>query len=91
MKYKKSVVEEKVLRKEADIMFFYGKEYLEWKDKHRDDRKLYCNIMEGLIEALEDLNKCRSVGMFVAYSRYERAEFKTLDEIKERFKGGEEI
>lgn len=83
------VVLEKVAKKRSYLKFLFKDTYEKWVDKYNDDRGLFCMIYTQLNEMLDDLEKCRNIGMFVAYNGYEQHEREKMSEIMERFKNME--
>lgn len=63
----------------------YAKEYREWNGKYKDDRQLYCNLYEMLVEALEVLSDIENNFIWCAFNKEFREELKIMDDIRERF------
>lgn len=63
----------------------YGQKYKEWKDKHFDDRRLYQNVYEILLDALKDMGKISNSSIWVAFNEYFHKELRLMDGIIERF------
>lgn len=69
------------------LKIMYGRKYEEWRRLvEKDDRYLFCNIYEGLMDMLDDLEYCKSSGMLVAYNRYQKEQEEILKNIIENFK-----
>lgn len=65
----------------------FGKERKAW-DGEKDDRGVFCNIYDMLMEALDDMKSVENSFIWVAFNNKFREEEKTLKEIKKRFVGG---
>lgn len=89
MKMKKSTVLKKVDQKRSYLELMFKDCYTIWKScKYTDDRQLYCNTYEQLMEMLEDLEKCRTIGMICAYNQASEKDIDRLKRIQENFGGG---
>lgn len=64
----------------------YRKFYEEVKDKYNDDRRVFQNIYEQLLEALEVMGTIENTMIWVAFNEKFNEELKTLDSIIEKFK-----
>lgn len=62
----------------------FGKQYKIWL-KCADDRKLFCNIYETLMESLDEMENVSNNLVWVAYHEKFREEYQMLKNIKERF------
>lgn len=67
------------------VKHFYGDKVEAWKDEH-DDRRLYVNIYNMIIEALETLPEEPNNYICVAINREIAKDRETMDEIREHFK-----
>lgn len=63
----------------------YAKKYVEWKDKHFDDRRLYQNIYESLLEALKEMGKIENSTIWVAFNEQFDKELKQMNKIIAKF------
>ena len=64
----------------------YGDCYRKWKDTDFfDDRRLYCNIMEQIIDALAQLPDDPCPWVCVAVNKLLDEDCETLDSIKNHF------
>lgn len=64
----------------------YRKFYEEVKDKYNDDRRVFQNVYEQLLEALEVMGTIENTMIWVAFNEKFNEELKTLDSIIEKFK-----
>lgn len=81
---------ETVSKNGADIKkeyynLFYGGYYDKWNYTTTDDRKLFCNIYEMILEEIEDYNVVKSVGTRVAINDDLRKKEIELKDIISRF------
>ena len=63
----------------------YGKKYHEWSGKYTDDRQLYCNLYEMLVEALEAIKNIENNFIWCAFNKEFKAELGIMHDIEERF------
>ena len=66
-------------------LFPYAKFYAEVKDKYQDDRRLFQNIYEILLENLNIMGEIESSYIWVAFNKQYREDIQTLENIIERF------
>lgn len=71
------------------LNLLYGKYRKAWEDTG-DDRKVFCNIYDMLIEACECMKSVRNNLIYVAFNRQFKDEEKMLKEILHRFTGKKE-
>lgn len=62
----------------------YKKYRAEWENQD-DDRRVFCNIYDMLIEACEDMKHVTNNFIWIAFNRRYNEELQTLDEILARF------
>lgn len=70
--------------KKRYLKLSFGKEREEYKNQ-TDDRGLFCNTYDILMEACEAMSNVENNTIWVAFNRYFRQEVETLEEIKQRF------
>lgn len=63
----------------------YAKKYVEWKDKYHDDRRLYQNMYEYIIETLEVMGEIENNYIWAAFNEKFHKDLETMDKIIERF------
>jgi len=63
----------------------YEKKYNEWVGKYFNDKQLFCNIYEILIEEMEKMKKVNSDYIGVAFNRLVAEDQETMDRIMKRF------
>ena len=63
----------------------YGKKYHEWNGKYKDDRQLYCNLYEMLVEALETMKNIKNNFIWCAFNKEFKEELRIMHDIEERF------
>ncbi len=68
----------------------YGKYRKAWEDTS-DDRKIFCNTYDMLIEACECMKSVRNTLIHVVFNRQFNDEEKTLEEILQQFTGKKEV
>jgi hypothetical protein len=66
------------------IQFMYGKQIAKYEG-HNDDRQIYINIYNMIMEALKDLKKEPNVYIKVAMKAAINKDLQTLDDINKRF------
>lgn len=64
----------------------YAEDAERWQEEH-DDRKLFSNIYEKLVEAVESLPEEPNLTVCVAMNDYISKDEATLDAIREHFRG----
>lgn len=63
----------------------FGKFYNEVKDNYSDDRRLFQNIFEQLLEALEVMKTIENITIRVAFNAKFNEEMETLERIMNKF------
>lgn len=85
----RTVIMNKSATTKMDILtskyFDYAKKYNEWKDNYTDDRRVYQNVYEALIEQLNIMGNIENSGIWVAYNEYFDKELSTLKRIIDKF------
>ena len=69
----------------------YAKKYVEWKDKYHDDRRLYQNMYESMIESLKIMGEIENNYIWVAFNHEFRKDLETMNSIIKRFDEIEKI
>lgn len=64
----------------------YEPNYIEWKDKYHDDRLVYCNTYEMIMEALEAIKNIDNSLVWCGFNKIFNEEIEMLDDINERLK-----
>ena len=72
-------------RLRSDLELMYGDLYTEWNGKYHDDRQIYCNIYNQMMEALEALNGMANVYVWVAVRHEMNRDEKVMREIEQKF------
>ena len=68
------------------LEFFYGSEYKSWKDLDtHDDRRLYCNTYEQIIDAINSLDDDPHNFVCVAMNKYIEEQENMMDRIIANF------
>lgn len=70
--------------KKRYLKLLFGKEREEYKNQ-KDDRGLFCNTYDILMEACNAMSNVENNTIWVAFNRYFNEEVEALEEIKERF------
>lgn len=63
----------------------YSKFYQQIKDKYTDDRRLFQNMYEQLLESLEVMGNIENSYIWVAFNEQFNKDLKQMDEIITRF------
>lgn len=63
----------------------YAKKYNQWKDKYHDDRRLYQNMYEYILETLEVMGEIENNYIWTAFNKQFAEDLKQMDNIITRF------
>lgn len=69
----------------------YNKFYLQIKDKYTDDRRLFQNMYENLVEAVYFMGGVENNFVWVAFNEQFNKDLEQMDEIITRFEEMEEL
>lgn len=74
------------MQKKIDYFkLFYEDTYKGWHEKHVDDRQLFCNMYEQILEALESVKEIDNAYIKVAINHKLKKDSEILDNIMSRF------
>ena len=72
-------------RKERLLKLQFQRAYDSWNTVFNDDRLLFCNMYEIMLEACNDMKKVKNNTIAVAFNRYFAEEMETMLRIYNRF------
>lgn len=77
---------DKVNNKRSWLRFTYGDYVRQWEGIFNDDRQLFCNMYNQILDAIDDLEFCKNPIMFCAFNDYVKKDYEVMNRIIERFK-----
>lgn len=77
-------ISESANAKRTLLRYYFGKKREEYKG-FTDDRQVFCNIYDMLMQSLDEMEKVENNYIWVAFNKAYREDFNTLKEIDNYF------